>query len=77
MIESGFTPAALALLADVVGTQTGRGAAMGVYSVLLSVGALVGSLLAGVLGARFAVDGLIHGTVAMAIIALIAVQRLR
>lgn len=77
MVESGFTPAALALLADVVGAQSGRGAAMGVYSVLLSVGALIGSLLAGILGAQFAVDGLIHGTVAMAAIALIAVEWLK
>jgi MFS family permease len=77
MVESGFTPAALALLADVVGAQTGRGAAMGVYSVLLSVGAIIGSLIAGVMGARFAVDGLIHGTVAMAVIALLAVEWLR
>jgi MFS family permease len=77
MIESGFTPAALALLADVVGAQSGRGAAMGVYSVLLSIGALLGSLLAGLLGERFAVDGLIHGTVAMAVIALLAVEWLK
>jgi MFS family permease len=77
MVESGFTPAALALLADVVGSQSGRGAAMGVYSVLLSVGAIVGSLLAGLLGARFAVDGLIHGTVLMAVVALIAVGWLK
>lgn len=76
MVESGFTPAALALLADVVGSQSGRGAAMGIYSVLLSVGALIGSAMAGALGERFAVDGLIHGTLGMAVIALIAVQRL-
>jgi MFS family permease len=77
MVESGFTPAALALLADIVGSQSGRGAAMGVYSVLLSIGAIIGSLMAGVLGARFAVDGLIHGTVVMAVIAMIAVNRLK
>lgn len=77
MIESGFTPAALALLADVVGAQAGRGAAMGIYSVLLSIGALIGSFIAGALGSRFAVDGLIYGTLGMALIALIAVQRLR
>jgi MFS family permease len=77
MVESGFTPAALALLADIVGSQSGRGAAMGVYSVLLSIGAIIGSLMAGVMGVRFAVDGLIHGTVAMAVIAMIAVNRLK
>jgi MFS family permease len=76
MIESGFTPAALALLAGAVGAQAGRGAAMGIYSVLLSVGAIVGSLIAAVLGRRLAVDGLIYGTLAMAIVALLFVQRL-
>jgi len=76
MVESGFTPAALSLLAGDIGAQAGRGAAMGIYSVLLSVGAIVGSLIAAVLGARFAVDGLIFGTLAMAIIALLFVQRL-
>lgn len=77
MVESGFTPAALALLADVVGAQGGRGAAMGIYSVLLSIGALIGSFLAGLLGKKFAIDGLIYGTLAMAIIAMIAVQWLK
>jgi len=76
MVESGFTPAALALLAGAIGAQAGRGAAMGIYSVLLSVGAIVGSLIAALLGRRFAVDGLIYGTLAMAIIALLFVQRL-
>ncbi len=74
MVESGFTPAALALLAGAVGAQAGRGAAMGIYSVLLSVGAIVGSLLAAVLGQKFAVDGLIYGTLAMAVVALIFVH---
>jgi MFS family permease len=73
MVESGFTPAALSLLADVVGAQGGRGAAMGIYSVLLSIGSLLGSLIGGMLGKAFAVDGLIYGTVAMALIAFVTV----
>jgi MFS family permease len=76
MVESGFTPAALALLARAIGAQAGRGAAMGIYSVLLSVGAIIGSFIAAALGRKFAVDGLIYGTLAMAIIALAFVQRL-
>lgn len=76
MVESGFTPAALALLAGAIGAQPGRGAAMGIYSVLLSIGASIGSLLAAGLGARFAIDGLIYGTLAMAIMGLLFVQRL-
>jgi predicted MFS family arabinose efflux permease len=70
MVESGFTPAALSLLAGAVGAQAGRGAAMGIYSMLLSVGAIGGSLMAAVLGSQYAVDGLIFGTFAMAVIAL-------
>lgn len=76
MVESGFTPAALALLAGAIGAQAGRGAAMGIYSVLLSVGAILGSLIAALLGGRFAVDGLIYGTLAMAILAFAFVRRL-
>jgi MFS family permease len=71
MIESGFTPAALAWLAQSLGVGTGKGAAMGLYSVLLSLGAIGGSLLAGALGKLFAVDGLLLGTVMMAVCALI------
>src|SRR5712692_7843374 len=77
MVESGFTPAALSLLAGAIGAQAGHGAAMGIYSVLLSIGAIVGSLLAAVLGQEFAVDGLIYGTFAMAIIALFFVRWVR
>lgn len=77
MVESGFTPAALALLAEAIGSQPGRGAAMGIYSVLLSVGALAGSLLAAALGARFFVDGLIFGTFVLALTALLLLRRLQ
>ena len=71
MIESGFTPAALAWLAQVLPIHSGRGAAMGIYSVLLSVGAIVGSLLAGLLGERYSIDGLLYGTVLVAATALV------
>jgi MFS family permease len=77
MIESGFTPAALSLLAGAIGAQAGRGAAMGIYSVLLSIGAIVGSLLAAALGQAFAIDGLIYSTFAMAIVALFFVRWIR
>jgi MFS family permease len=77
MVESGFTPAALSLLAGAVGAQAGRGAAMGIYSVLLSIGAIAGSLMAAALGNRFSVDGLIYGTLAMAIVAMALLGRLQ
>lgn len=77
MVESGFTPAALALLADAVGDRTGRGSAMGIYSALLGTGALLGSLLAGAMASHFAVDGLIFATAGLAGIAALALRRLR
>jgi MFS family permease len=76
MIESGFTPAALSLLAGVVGPGVGRGAAMGIYSFLLSVGALIGSALAGVTGRWLEIDGLIYATLGLALVALSLLSRL-
>ena len=76
MVESGFTPGALALLADIVGGAAGRGATMGIYSALLGVGALLGALIGSVLGAAFGVDGLIHGTVALVVVALVTIRNL-
>jgi MFS family permease len=76
MVESGFTPAALSLLAAAVGPGVGRGAAMGIYSFLLSVGALVGSVLAGVTGRWMAIDGLIYATLGLALLALSLLSRL-
>jgi MFS family permease len=77
MVESGFTPAALAWLANTLPPQSGRGAAMGIYSVLLSLGAIAGSLLAAGLGQRYSVDGLLSGTVAVAVLALIFLHWVR
>jgi MFS family permease len=76
MVESGFTPAALALLADLTGREAHRGAAMGLYSALLGMGAVVGALVASALDAWFGVDGLIHGTVIFGVIALGTLGRL-
>ena len=77
MIESGFTPAALAWLAQSLGVSTGKGAAMGIYSVLLSLGAIGGSLLAGALGKLLSVDGLLLGTVTLAVCALLLLHNLK
>jgi predicted MFS family arabinose efflux permease len=71
MIESGFTPAALAWLAQSLGAGTGKGATMGIYSVLLSFGAIGGSLLAGFLGKEFQMDGLLLGTAGLGICGLV------
>jgi MFS family permease len=74
IVESGFTPAALSLLAGAIGAQPGRGSAMGIYSALLSIGAVAGSLLAAAMGQAFAVDGLIYSTFAMAVLGLLFVR---
>ncbi len=71
MVESGFTPSALAWLAQSLGPQSGKGAAMGIYSVLLSIGAIGGSLLAGAFGRALSVDGLLLGTVLLTSCALL------
>jgi MFS family permease len=76
MVESGFTPAALSLLAAAVGPIAGRGAAMGIYSFLLSLGALIGSVLAGVTGRWLAIDGLIYATLGLGLVALSLLSRL-
>lgn len=74
VIESGFTPAALSLLAGSLEVVSAKGAAMGIYSVLLGLGAVIGSLLAGVLGALWQIDGLLLGTLLMALAALFTVR---
>lgn len=76
MVESGFTPAALSLLAGAVGPGVGRGAAMGIYSFLLSLGALAGSVLAGAAGRWLAIDGLTYVTLGLALVALALLPRL-
>jgi MFS family permease len=76
MVESGFTPAALSLLAGAVGAETGRGAAMGIYSFLLSLGALIGSVLAALVGRSLAIDGLTWATLCLAVVALGLLPRL-
>lgn len=77
MIESGFTPAALSALAASLSAQQAAGAAMGIYTVLFSVGGALGALLAGVLGAHAGMDGLLAGTAALAVLAWLSLPRLR
>jgi MFS family permease len=76
MVESGFTPAALVWLTGSLSQGTGRGAAMGAYSVLLGFGAVVGSLLAAGLASRFGVDGLIYATFALAALGIVLLRGL-
>jgi len=75
LVETGFTPAALSWLAGSLHGGLGKGSAMGIYSVLLSVGAIVGSLMAGWLGKLFRFDGLLSGTVVLAVAGLLLLMR--
>jgi MFS family permease len=59
LVLSGFTPAALTYLADVTEEQTAdRGSIMGLYTVFLGVGQLVGIALGGKF-ANWGIDGLL------------------
>ena len=76
LVETGFTPAALSWLAGSLHGGLGKGSAMGIYSVLLSIGAIVGSLMAGWLGQLFRFDGLLLGTVVLAVAGLFLMARI-
>lgn len=59
-VESGFTPAALAYLAEIAEEQPrDRGSVMGVYSVLLSVGQVLGGVVAAPFAAAMGINGVI------------------
>jgi MFS family permease len=69
--QTAFTPAALTLLAgrsDSV--HHGRGAVMGVYSMLLAGGQLIGSILGAIVAESWGVDGLIGATIGLGIVAI-------
>ena len=60
MVQSGFTPAALAHLADITEDYThDRGAIMGLYSVFFGVGQFFGSSLGGIFVDGMGADGMI------------------
>lgn len=75
MVESGFTPAALSYLADVIGESKGRGAAMGIYMTLMGLGGFLGLAIGGIFSA-LALNGLVLGTVILALAGLAAVATL-
>ena len=76
-VESGFTPAALAYLAEIAEERAeDRGSVMGVYSVLLSVGQLLGGALAAPFAERMGINGLILLTGLLCLVALFTVMLL-
>ncbi len=75
--ESSFAPAALAYLADVSEDAAGdRGLLMGLYSVFLGLGQLLGNGLGGVFAQFRGFDGLIYLTALLAFVALISLLML-
>ena len=70
LVESGFTPTALAYLADIADQGEGRGSAMGIYSLLLGIGSVLGAFLGGLLAHALAFDGLLVGTAVLVLLAL-------
>ena len=71
-IEAGFTPAALTYLADLADKSKQTGVMMGAYSMLMGMGNAIGSFLGGWLASTMAINGLILGTLVLAIIAILA-----
>jgi MFS family permease len=75
--ESSFAPAALAYLADVSqDAARDRGLVMGLYSVFLGLGQLLGNGLGGIFAQFRGFDGLIYLTALLAIVALISLLML-
>ncbi|HEX2221641.1 MAG TPA: MFS transporter, partial [Candidatus Limnocylindria bacterium] len=77
-VMAGATPAALGLLADISEhTPVDRGAIMGLYSVFLGVGQIVGSLVSGSAADWLGIDGLLLASLALLVVALLPLARLR
>jgi len=74
---SSFAPAALAYLADISeDAAKDRGLLMGLYSVFLGLGQLLGGALGAVFAQSWGFDGLIYLTVGLACVAMIALLTL-
>ncbi len=77
-VLAGATPAALGLLADVTETYPNdRGAIMGLYSVFLGLGQIIGSLVGGVSAQVAGLDGIFMASLVLLAIALIPLGHLR
>ena len=77
-VMSGATPAALGLLADVSeGFEADRSAIMGLYSVLLGLGQVVGAVVGGIAASWKGIDGLLVATAGLLAIGMVALLHLR
>jgi MFS family permease len=78
VLLSGFTPAALTYLADVTESYAeDRGSIMGLYSVFLGVGQLLGAMTGGYFAEQRGIDGLLWLSAAFGIITLLSLLLLR
>lgn len=74
MVEAGFTPAAFVHLAELSAQDlSARATTMGLYSVLLGAGQLIGAALTAPFVAAWAMDGLLAVTTILALVALLGV----
>ena len=78
-LQAGFTPMALAYLADISGDfPEDRGVVMGLYSIFLAGGNLIGgSLLGGIFVSTLRMDGVILLTFLFTIMAFVSVVHIR
>lgn len=77
-VLAGATPAALGLLADMSEAYpSDRGAIMGLYSVFLAVGQIVGSFVGAEAAKHYGIDGILGATLGLLIVALVPLRRLR
>jgi MFS family permease len=75
---AGATPAALGLLADMSESfPLDRGAVMGLYSVFLALGQIIGALIGSVAAETWAFDGILMATLVLQAVALMPLARLR
>lgn len=77
-VMAGATPAALGLLADISERYPDdRGAIMGLYSVFLAVGQIIGALIGGFAAEGAGIDGMLVATGVLLLVALLPLARLR
>ncbi|MEX1277931.1 MAG: hypothetical protein WEI16_02625, partial [Chloroflexota bacterium] len=77
-VLAGATPAAVGFLSDVSEGYPGRrGVIMGLYSVFLAVGQIIGSVVAGVAAQWGGIDGLLIASGGLLVVALIPLGQLR
>ncbi|HEX2194810.1 MAG TPA: MFS transporter [Candidatus Limnocylindria bacterium] len=77
-VMAGATPAALGLLADISESHPGdRGAIMGLYSVFLGLGQIIGALASGTAADVAGIDGLLTASLILLLIAVLPIHRLR